>query len=126
MILRLSTRLPISFRHVTEMERMRCPDESPWEKALTPAERQARYRAAHLDGAPRLRYRKPADRRSQAQRWRDAVAELLALQADYQAWRDALPENLADSATAAALEAICELDLSELEAIESPRGFGRD
>jgi len=31
-----------------------------------------------------------------------------------------------DSATAEALRAICELDLSELQAIEPPRGFGRD
>jgi len=34
------------------------------EKAMTSAERQARYRAAHADGAPKIRYRKPADRRS--------------------------------------------------------------
>ena len=96
------------------------------DKALTGAERQARYRAAHADGAPRVRYRKPADRRSRAQRWRDAVAELLALQADYQAWRDALPANLAESATAAALAAICELDLADLESVEPPLGYGRD
>jgi hypothetical protein len=31
-----------------------------------------------------------------------------------------------DSATAKALRAIVELDLSELLAIEPPRGFGRD
>jgi hypothetical protein len=53
------------------------------------------------------------------------VAELVELQADYQAWLDALPENLADSATADALRAICEIDLSQLE-IEPPRGYGRD
>lgn len=93
---------------------------------MTPAERQARYRAAHADGAPKLRYRKPADRRSRPQRWRDAVAELVELQADYQTWLDVLPENLTDSATAEALRAICELDLSELEGIAPPRGFGRD
>ena len=90
-----------------------------------PAERQARYRAAHK-GKEHVRYRRPADRRSRAQRWRDAVAELVALQQDYQAWSDALPDNLADSATAAALAAICEIDLSELEAVEPPRGYGRD
>ena len=57
------------------------------ERAMTPAERQARYRAAHAaDTAAtvKVRYRKPADRRSRPQRWRDAVAELLELQADYQ------------------------------------------
>jgi hypothetical protein len=31
-----------------------------------------------------------------------------------------------DSALAEALRAIVELDLSELQAIEAPRGFGRD
>ena len=30
------------------------------------------------------------------------------------------------SATAEALRAICDLDLSELQAIVPPRGFGRD
>ena len=93
---------------------------------MTPAERQARYRAARADGAPKVRFRRPADRRSRPQRWRDAVAELVELQADYQSWLDTLPENLQDSATAEALRTICNLDLSELEGIEPPRGFGRD
>jgi hypothetical protein len=39
---------------------------------------------------------------------------------------DALPPSLADSATADALRTICDLDLSELQGIEPPRGFGRD
>jgi hypothetical protein len=47
----------------------------------------------------------------------DAVAELQALQSNYQAWLDAMPENMADSGTAEALRAICDLDLSELESI---------
>ena len=87
---------------------------------MTPAERQARYRTAHADGAPKIRYRKPADRRSRPQRWREAVAELVELQSDYQAWLDALPPSLADSTTADALRAICDLDLSELQGIEPP------
>jgi hypothetical protein len=33
---------------------------------LTPAERASRYRAAHADGAPRIKYRRPADRRAKA------------------------------------------------------------
>ena len=66
---------------------------------MTHAERQARYRAFHAEGAPKFHYRKPADRRSRPQRWRDAVAELLELKIDYQAWLDALPENLAVSPT---------------------------
>lgn len=96
------------------------------DKALTPAERQARYREAHKDGAPRVRYRKPPDRRSRAQRWRDAVAELVTLQREYQEWLDSLPPSLAESPTAQALETICALDLSELEGVEPPRGYGRD
>ena len=93
---------------------------------MTHAERQARYRAKQADGSPTLRYRKPVDRRSRVQRWRDAVSELQELQDEYQAWLDALPENMEDSATAEALRTICDLDLSELEAIVPPRGFGRD
>ena len=96
------------------------------EQTMTPAERQARYRAAHAEGAPTVRYRKPADRRSRPQQWVDAVARLVELQAAYQDWLDALPENFQDSATAEALRAICDLDLSELEGVAPPRGFGRD
>jgi hypothetical protein len=73
-----------------------------------------------------IRYRRPADRRARPQRWRDAVAELLALQAEYAAWCDALPNSLRDSATADALQAIIDLDLDVLADIELPRGFGRD
>jgi len=73
-----------------------------------------------------MRYRRPADRRSRPQRWRDAVAELVALQADYAQWLDALPEATRDSATAQALQAIVELDLDDIAAVEPPRGFGRD
>jgi hypothetical protein len=35
-------------------------------------------------------------------------------------------KNMADSGMAEALRAICDLDLSELESIVPPRGFGRD
>jgi hypothetical protein len=54
------------------------------------------------------------------------VAELLALRDDYRAWLDSLPENLQASATADTLRAICNVDLSDLESVEPPRGFGRD
>ena len=94
--------------------------------AMTHAERQARYRAKQAAGVPTFRYRKPLDRRSRLQRWRDVVAELQDLQDEYQAWLDAIPQNMADSDTAEALRAICDLDLSELESIVPPRGFGRD
>ena len=80
--------------------------------------------------APRTR--RPADPRiksagrSRPQRWRDAVVELLALQAEYAKWLAALPDSLSDSPTAEALEAIVDLDLTELAEIEPPRGYGRD
>ena len=68
---------------------------------------------------------KPAGR-SRPQRWRDAVVELLALQAEYANWLAALPDSLSDSQTAEALEAIVNLDLTELADIEPPRGYGRN
>lgn len=102
------------------------PRPSIGEHAMSDAERQARYRAARAAGVPVIRARRPAEQRSQARRWHDAVAELAALQARYAAWLDALPDGLRDSATAEALQAICELDLADLQAINPPRGFGRD
>jgi hypothetical protein len=72
------------------------------------------------------RTRRPAGRRSRPQRWRDAVVELLALQSEYAQWLAALPDSLSDSPTAEALEAIVDLDLTELADIEPPRGYGRD
>jgi hypothetical protein len=95
------------------------------QRALTGAERQARYRARHT-GAVVIRYRRPIDRRSRAQRWRDAVAELIAQQRQYAQWLDALPDATRDSATGDALQAIVDLDLDEIAAVEPPRGFGRD
>jgi hypothetical protein len=94
--------------------------------AMTGAERAARYRAARPAGKPVTHTRRVIDRRSLLRRWRDASAELSDLRAQYAAWLDALPDNQQDSATAEALRAIVELDLSELQAIEPPRGFGRD
>ena len=96
------------------------------ETAMTGAERQARYRAAQAAGAPVVRIRRLADRRSRIQRWNDTIAGLFDLQAEYAAWLEALPDNQQGSATAEALRAIVELDLEELQAIEPPRGFGRD
>jgi hypothetical protein len=45
------------------------------------------------------------------------------LQTEYAIWLESLPVNLQEGATA---QAICDLDLSELQAAEPPRGFGRD
>jgi hypothetical protein len=39
---------------------------------------------------------------------------------------EATPETLQDTATAEALRTICDLDLSDIQAVQPPRGFGRD
>jgi hypothetical protein len=65
---------------------------------MTGAERQARYRTAHASGAPVIRIRRPAERRSRIQRWNDTIAAAVELQAEYAAWLDALPDNQQDSA----------------------------
>lgn len=96
------------------------------EEPMTGAERQARYRAAHAVGEPVVRTRRPTDRRSRIQRWNDAIAAAVELQAEYASWLEALPDNQQDGALAEALRAIVELDLSEMQAIDPPRGFGRD
>ena len=96
------------------------------DRPMTNAERQARHRAARAAAQPVIHYRPAADRRSRAQRWRDTVAALIVLQAEYRSWLEALPDNLQESATAEALQAIDDLDLDELAAIEPPRGYGRD
>ncbi len=103
-------------------------DKAASQGALSNAERQARYRARRLaaEGVPVVRLHRAIDRRSRPQRWHDAVAELLALQAEYIAWLDGLPASLHGSATAEALQAVAELDLDALAAIEPPRGYGRD
>jgi hypothetical protein len=102
------------------------PAKAIGERAMTDAERQARYRAARASGAPVTRTRRPADHRSRARSWDDTVAELAKLQAEYDTWLQSLPDNLQDTATAEALRTISELDLSELQAIVPPRGFGHD
>ena len=98
--------------------------------ALSNAERQARYRARHLASppapTPAPRPHRSAERRSRPQRWRDAVAELLALQAEYAEWLATLPDSLRDSPSAEALEAITDIDLEALADIKPPKGYGRD
>jgi hypothetical protein len=101
------------------------PRPSIGETAMTGAERQARYRAAH-ETMPVIRIRRPVDRRSRIQRRNDTIAAAAELQVEYAAWLDALPDNQQDSALADALRVIVEFDLSELQALEPPRGFGRD
>jgi hypothetical protein len=106
------------------------------DRAATSAERSAAYRARRkitVAAAPTkppviVRYRRPADRRSRPQQWADAVQTLADLLDRFQEWRDNLPSGLANSATAEALEAVLELrgHVEELQAVELPKGFGRD
>src|SRR5713226_4987825 len=107
------------------MPRGRKPDG---EHALSNAERQARYRPSRTRKPSPVvtRTRRSTDRRSRPQRWRDAVAELLALQAEYERWLTRLPDSLRDTATAEALEALADLELTALAATDPPRGYGRD
>jgi hypothetical protein len=102
------------------------PRKSIGETAMTDAERQARYRAAREAGVPIVRVRRPLDHRGRARRWTDHVTGLVEAQVEFAAWLESLPDSLQDSATAEALRTICDLDLSELQAIVPPRGFGRD
>jgi hypothetical protein len=98
------------------------------ETALSNAERQARYRMRHqaTETPAVARTRRSVDRRPRPKRWHDTVAELIELQSSYAAWFEALPETLMGTATAEALQAIIDLDLDTLAAIEPPRGYGRD
>ena len=92
---------------------------------MTGAERQRRYRERLNAGEPVRTFQRPKDRRPRPRRWADAVAQLRALQAEYETWRDQLPESLADSRTAELLEGVCDVDLDALD-VDLPRGFGRD
>jgi hypothetical protein len=76
------------------------PRKSIGDRAMTDAQRQTR---------------------SRAQRWHDVVAELTGLQGQYAAWFDTLPDNLRENATAEALQAICDIDLADLQVIEPAR-----
>ncbi len=101
--------------------------EPEGQAALSNAERQARYRARRW----RLNRRSPSNdpgraRRSRTKRWNDALAEMFAVQAECAAWFEALPESLRDSATAAALQEMIDLDLDAIAAVQPPLGYGRD
>ena len=98
------------------------PRKSIGGRPMSDAERQARHRAA-LRGRHDGHSHAPSSRSS---RPGPTTGQWTELQAQYAVWLEALPDNLQDGATADALRAICELDLAELQAAESPRGFGRD
>jgi hypothetical protein len=100
------------------------------EEALTGAERQARYRlrlGLVLDQVPgQAVAHRPPRAKPLSRRWHDTVAGLVSLQAEYARWLDALPEATRDTATGDALQAMADLDLEDIIAIQPPRGFGRD
>jgi hypothetical protein len=80
----------------------------------------------NADQPPALAPRGKLSRLTRPKRWRAAFGELTALIAEYAAWYEAMPEHLRDTPTGEALLAITERDLSEIEAIQLPKGFGRD
>ena len=92
---------------------------------MTPAQRQVRRRTRLRADCPLppTRQRRP---RPRPHRWAAAVATLIALQDEYCSWLDNLPASLEGSRLAEKLQAITELDLEELQAIDPPRGYGRD
>src|ERR1700710_1590278 len=87
------------------------------DRAATPAERSAAYRArrkATAAAAPTkppavVRYRRPADRRRRPERWADDVQALADMLDQFQEWRDNLPSSLEDSPTVEALDAVLEV-----------------
>jgi hypothetical protein len=85
-----------------------------------------RHRAARAAAQPVIQYPRAADRRNRARRWCDAVAELVALQAEIRRLARCTPGSLARQRYRQALQAIVELDLDELIAVVPPRGYGRD
>ena len=101
---------------------------------MSPAERQARHRAKQRGDSHALATSptpvRPGGRRVRALprpiRWAAAVTTLVELQDQYRAWLDNMPTNLDGSPLADKLQAIAELDLEELQAIDPPRGYGRD
>jgi hypothetical protein len=95
----------LAFRNVTEN---RPCQEAANPRASTPSvmlNDKPDTEAANRQQPPsKVRYRQPPDRRARPQRWNDAVADLLALQAEYAAWYEGLPDNLRDNPTREALE----------------------
>jgi hypothetical protein len=93
---------------------------------LTAVERQARRRARLRQSSPSAFSTPPRRLPPRPRRWVAAVATLIALQDEYRAWLNNLPDNLEGSRLADKLQTIAELDLGELQAVDPPRGYGRD
>jgi len=93
---------------------MAARDVSEFQGAGEPAGRRGR----HGDVAPLLDARVPGGAHA-SERRHPLASETRRAPA-------ALPEATRDTATGEALQAIMDLDLDELIAIQPPRGFGRD
>lgn len=98
------------------------------ETSLSNAERQARYRSRHPAPDPSvvIRTQRPVDRRSHPSPLARCRRRIGRTSGHLCAWLEALPDTLQGTATAEALQAIVDLDLDMLAAIEPPRGYGRD
>jgi uncharacterized protein (DUF3820 family) len=93
---------------------------------MNPAERQARRRAKLRQQSPIPPVAPTRRVAARPTRWAAAVAALVDLREEYRAWFENLPPNLESSKLADKLQTIIELDLEELQAIDPPRGYGRD
>jgi hypothetical protein len=81
----------------------------------------------HLRRAHHAHAASPAPRvLPRPRRWSAAVATLVARQDESRAWLERPPQSLEGSPPAEKLQAIAEIELDELLAIDPPRGYGRD
>jgi hypothetical protein len=93
---------------------------------LSDAQRQKAFiTRLKIGAAPTPQPRKPVDRRTKPQRWKDAIAELESLLDGCQRARDNLPDHLTDSAYVEKLDAVLE-HVEVLAEADLPLGFGRD
>ena len=93
---------------------------APWRER--PAFRASRWRHRSHRASPVA----PSSPVAWDRGFEDAVDELMTMRGVYKNGSGTLQPSLEASATMDALRAICELDLSKLDIVEPPRGFGRD
>ena len=98
--------------------------------ALSNSERQKRYRERRGTKQPRLRYRRPGDRRSRPEQFLDAIATVMRIHEEYHVWRQGIVDSLQDAATTERLDDVLahldEVDWETLLGLGLPKGYGRD
>ena len=98
--------------------------------ALSNAERQKRYRERRRTDQPRVRFRRPGDRRSRPEQYRDAIATVMRIHEEYHAWRQGIADSLQQAATAERLDDVLahldDVDWDALLGLDLPKGYGRD